>query len=213
MDDAVSPGWRQPGFAFSGPRCPPRPRRRGRRTKRRPGRFRLTAAERSRAAELTERHETFQRLKTASPIYLVATELIRDKNAENARLALVTHFRYEGGLAIETLVDVGEGKVLKVETRENAHTPLAKEELVEAIRLTLADRDVRAALGRDIDQVQVEGLHLLTPDPADPIYGHRAVRMLFRVGKLYRSAPVVVVDLNTRRVVIENPPPAAGHGH
>lgn len=174
--------------------------------------FRLTAAERQQAVEIAERELTSRSLRAEGPIYVVDAELLRDKQSDKRRLALITHFRYQGNLAIRTLVDLGDRQVLRVESSEDPQVPLAEAELKTAIDLTLADARVQAALGEDRARVTVEGLRLLTSDPKDPLYGHRVLRMLFKVGEDYRNTPVAIVDLTTRRVSIEAPSqPSAEH--
>jgi hypothetical protein len=152
-------------------------------------------------------------LRTGGPVYLIGAELLRDKEPEREgrRLALLTHFRPEGSLEIKALIDLAGQRVLEFTARENPNASMSREEIEAAVALTLANPRVRAALGEDLARVKVEGLHLLTSDPKDPLYGHRAVRMLFKVGKLYRSAPVVIVDLTTRSVTIVPPRQAADH--
>jgi len=175
--------------------------------------FRLTASERRLAADLAEREMARRQLRTGGPLYLIGAELLRDKEPEREgrRLALLTHFRPEGSLEIKALIDLAGQRILEFTARENPNASMSREEIEAAVALTLADPQVRAALGEDLARVQVEGLHLLTSDPRDPLYGHRAVRMLFKVGKLYRSAPVVIVDLTTRSVTIAPPRPAPDH--
>lgn len=165
----------------------------------------LTAEDQRLARELAT--PAAQRFATTGPLYLVAIERLRDKDAEaadsNARFAVVTHYRYDGDLAIRSTVDLVRRAVVRTDSAAHRPTPLAPEELEQARRLALENAAVRRALGARADQVTVEALVLRTSSPRDPIFGHRVVRLLFRVGADYLREPIVLVDLHTSAVTIE----------
>ncbi|HJQ36481.1 MAG TPA: hypothetical protein VKB93_05035 [Thermoanaerobaculia bacterium] len=135
--------------------------------------------------------------------YFVHAEMLQDK-AGNARLALVTHYRYAGDQTITSIVDLTARRVMDVRVTAHAGAPLSREEFDEARQLALADPAVVQALGANRDRVVVEPLLLRAPE-GDPMFGHRVVRLLFRVERDYLSAPVVHVDLTDRKVMIEPP--------
>lgn len=149
---------------------------------------------------------------TRGPLYLVAVERFRDKLAEErdslARFAVVTHYRYDGDLAIRTVVSLPRRAVVRTDTAAHAPTPLAPEELARARELALADSRVRETLGSHVNDVVVEALVVRTASPRDPLFGRRVVRLLFRVGRDYMRDPVVLVDLTAERVVVEPAVPA-----
>jgi hypothetical protein len=53
----------------------------------------------------------------------------------------------------------------------------------------------------------VQGLRVLGAEEKDPCWSHRCVRLLFRDGDVYRSEPIVVVDLTAQKVVVERREP------
>jgi hypothetical protein len=180
--------------------------------------FQLTASEKRSAIERAETEITQRNLRTGGPLYLVRTRLVRDKrpggstDAEVRRLAQVTHYRYDGDLAILTLIDLEQQQVLEVREVPHLTVPLAEEELDGAQDLALADPRVRKELGSSVDSVLIEALVLRTPDEKDQFFGHRVVRLLFLRGGSYLDRPVVLVDLTARKVVIV-PVPDEPHPH
>jgi hypothetical protein len=178
--------------------------------------YSLTAEERARAVELAGRALRERNLAAEGPIFVVDADLIRDKVAgseEGRRGALVTEYRYNGDLAIITHVDLAEGKVLQVETVPHLPVPLAEEEFKRARQLALDDAVVRGALGSKFDRVTVEALVTRPGSQRDPLYGHRLVRLLFKVDRDYLSQPAVLVDLTAGKVLVqpEKPPTREEH--
>ena len=82
---------------------------------------------------------------------------------------------------------------------------LSDQEFQEARALAFADPRVVQALGAAQERLVVEPLPLGTTLPDDRFYGHRVVRLLFRIGPDYLSRPIVFVDLTDRRVLVEEP--------
>jgi hypothetical protein len=178
--------------------------------------YSLTAAERARAIELAERAVRERNLATGGPIFVVDADLIHDKAAgseEGQRGALVTHYRYQGDVAIITHIDLAAGKVLQVETVPHLPVPLAEEEFKRARQLALDDAAVRAALGNNLNRVAVEALVTRPGSQQDPLYGHRLVRLLFKVDRDYLSQPSVMVDLTDGKVTIEPKRPPTREEH
>jgi hypothetical protein len=167
--------------------------------------FKLTVNETTSAKTIAERALAEKRL---APAYFVQAEVSRDKMAEQEgraeRKVLVTHYQIEGDLTILTTVNLAKNAAESVETIAHLPTPLSEEEFKMAREMGLADSKVKEALGKDIEKVKVEALVLRTMAESDPIFGHRVVSLLFRLDKNYLSAPVVMVDLTTKKVTVEN---------
>jgi hypothetical protein len=160
----------------------------------------LTAEERALAFRLAE--EAVAPLRTRAPMYLVASELIRPK-ADEGRQALITHYRYDGDLAILTTVDVARGRVVVLDTVPHLVVPVVAEEVERARELALADSRVSRAVERWRSELQVEAIQSRAASEADPLFGHRVVRLLFRIRRGWLDDPVVHVDLTTGRVLVE----------
>jgi hypothetical protein len=171
----------------------------------------LNEAERKAAASLAEQALKGRLLWAPRDFYLIDVELLRDKEAETSRRALVTHFRYEGDLAILSVVDLDARQVVRVETRPHQAVGLAEEELRRAEQLALQDPRVAEALGDARAKVRVEALVIRTGDEKDPYFGHRVVRLLFKLGADYLASPVVNVDLTAGRVDLPAPVEAPPH--
>src|SRR5262245_26774995 len=92
----------------------------------------LTPAERAAVRELAERTLKDRGLFKGK-VYLTRIEVFRDTSDKaSERKAIVTHYRYEGDLAILTSVNVGRKEVIGVETIPHFPTSLAPEELALA---------------------------------------------------------------------------------
>jgi len=124
----------------------------------------------------------------------------------------VTHYRYEGDLAILTVVNLSQRAVVSVEARPHLPVGLAQAEFERAKELALADEAVKKALGPNASKVVVEALVIRAIAEKDPYFGRRVVRLLFKLGAGYLSEPIVNVDLTAGRVEIL-PPPAEAMPH
>lgn len=167
----------------------------------------LTSGERELAISLAGREIVARGLRGTGPLYATDTELLRTKDErgqeDSQRHVLVTHYRYQGDLAIMSAVDLTEQSVVQVDTASHVPTHLAAEEFENARRLALADSRVRSGIGEYLERVTVEALLLHSGDPADSLFGQRVVRLLFRVGRDYLTDPVVLVNLHREQVAIE----------
>jgi Cu2+-containing amine oxidase len=162
----------------------------------------LTDAEVQRAATIAT-GELRKRNVADARTYFVHAELLRDKAAPSRR-AMVVHYRYAGDQTITSIVDLGAQRVLDVRVAEHVGAPLSREEFDQAREMAMADPNVARALGENRGRVTIEPLLLRAPE-GDPMFGHRVVRLLFRIDRDYLSAPVVHVDLTERKVLIESP--------
>lgn len=162
--------------------------------------FKVTANEAATAKSVAERALAEKKL---APAYFIKAEVTRDKTAEaEARRILVTHYQIAGDLTILTTVNLAKNAAESVETIAHLPTPLSEEEFKQARELGLAEPKVKEALGKDIEKITVEPLVLRTMAKNDPIFGHRVVRLLFRIDKNYLSKPIVTVDLTARKVTV-----------
>lgn len=179
--------------------------------------FQLTEAEKLLAVQLTDQALTSRELRNGSPLYLVETELVREKpeieGQEGKRLAKITHYRYDGDLSIFTLIDLAAASTRQMEVVPHQPVPFSVEEYQAASQLVLADPRVRAVLGERVEKVKVEGLALRTADSKDRYFGHRVLRMLFKYDNDYITRPIAMVDLTTQMVIVEDPGKLTREGH
>lgn len=170
--------------------------------------FQPTAVERQAAISLAERALTQRGLRTSGPLYLISVELLNGKDDEGTqdRKAIVTHYRYDGDLTILTFVNLARGQVSRVDSVAHLPTQLSLEEFTTARNLGLADARVRTALGPYLSSATVEAMNIRATQTQDPIFGHRVVRLLFRVGQDYLIEPYVNVDLTSAKVVVREAP-------
>ncbi|MBI3411509.1 MAG: hypothetical protein HY040_24540 [Planctomycetes bacterium] len=128
------------------------------------------------------------------------------RRGKTERMALLTHYRYDGDVAIQTSIHLGKREVLKVEAVPHMPTSLALEELAVAEKLARAHPSVAKALAgeKDADKIEVDALMHYTTDEKSPSYQHRVVRLFFRQGRTYLLyGPVIEVDLTTETVRVE----------
>ncbi len=169
--------------------------------------FQLTEAEKLLAVQITDQALTSRDLRNGSPLYLVETELVVEKPATEGgadkRLARITHYRYDGDLSIFTTIDLNAQTTRRMDVVPHLPVPFSNEEYAAAASLAMSDRRVRGILGQRQSLVQPEGLAMRTSDPADRYFGHRVLRMMFKLDDDYLTQPIVLVDLTTQTVVIE----------
>lgn len=142
------------------------------------------------------------------PVVFVSAEAVRVKNESAGpverppTLYQTTHYRYADDVTVFTTVDVERNAVVATREAKHVPTPITVDELAEATRLARADQAVRAALGRQAEGTQTEALGLYTDDRRDPLYGHRALNLVFHRGDLYVANLEVIVDLTARKVSV-----------
>lgn len=171
----------------------------------------LTEAEAQRAVEIASADSRVREyFETDQPVFVAQVELLRLKEAETDRFALVSHYRYEGDLTIQSTVDLSREVVSEVEAIPHLPTPLAPEELARARELALANEELRGVLeDRFTDYTsrrqgfEIEALVLRTASKEDPIFGHRVVSLLFKTPRGYLAGVETVVDLTTGELTIE----------
>lgn len=170
----------------------------------------LTPDEEVRAAQIAQANpEVAGYLQSPQPVYLARVELLRLKELEAQRFALVTYYRYEGDLTVQAAVDLGAESVTEVTATPHLPAPVAGEEIEEARRLALEHPEVRSELsphlpwfeaGAEGYEVQAIGLH--TTDPDDPIYGQRVLSVLFETPEGYVAGLEVLANLTAGDVTV-----------
>lgn len=168
--------------------------------------FALSASERRTA--IIEAEKT---IKSAGlwkgKILLTGAEVLRDRRGGAVRrMALLSHYRYEGDVTLLTRIDLAKGTALGVEEVPHMPTSLAPEELAAAEKLARADPAVAKILAREKEPVEVDALMHYTADEKATTYHHRVVRLFFRQGRTYLLyGPIVEVDLTVEKVRVEVP--------
>jgi hypothetical protein len=130
-------------------------------------------------------------------------------------LAIVTSYRYFDDITVFSTVDLGTGKVVKIEAAQHLRTPLSVGEFDEAVEMAREKSDeVKQLYERFGDQLSVYPQFSQFTVKDDPRV-HRAVHLTYRVGKRELSYPRPQIDLTTRHVETPAPPepePAAKRG-
>jgi hypothetical protein len=121
-------------------------------------------------------------------------------------LAIVTCYRYHDDTTVFATIDVGSGRVVRVETAVHLRTPLSREEFEEAQQLALEQSEPvqrlyqqhgpRLTVYPQFSQLAVKG---------DPRL-HRVVHLTYRLGNRDLSYPRPIIDLTTREVTTPAPP-------
>jgi hypothetical protein len=121
-------------------------------------------------------------------------------------LAIVTSYRYFDDITVVSTVDLGSGRVVKVEALQHLRTPLSEAEFDEAIEMARDKSDeVKQLYERFGDQLSVYPQFSQFNLKDDPRV-HRVVHLTYRVGKRDLSYPRPQIDLTTRQV--ETPAPS-----
>ncbi len=141
-------------------------------------------------------------VETASPS---GSDLVARGKAPggDGQRALVMRYDYATGVTTRTTVDIGTGKALDMRKDVNYPTPLAKEELDQAIALAREkvgefDAIIKAARPEDLS---ISHLSPLDNNPSSATYGHRLVYLW--VQRPARSEQILV-DLSTNEVVADH---------
>ena len=115
------------------------------------------------------------------------------------RRALVTRYEYATGSTIRTWIDLGSDRVLMTRRDINYPTPLAPEELEEAVSLMPSrDDETDAVVNDDDNGPQYSHLVPVSADKTEPRYGHRLVWLW--IDSPERSTKYLI-DLTMKEVV------------
>jgi hypothetical protein len=131
----------------------------------------------------------------------------KDKAKVPGPLAVVTSYRYFDDITVFSTVDLGTGRVVKVEAAQHLRTPLSDVEFEDAVELAREkSEDVKALYERFGKRLSVYPQFSQFTVKDDPTI-NRVVHLTFRVGKRDLSHPRPQVNLTTREV--ETPAPEA----
>jgi len=136
----------------------------------------------------------------------------KEKPKEKAKgagpLAVVTSYRYFDDITVFSTIDLGTGRIVKVEAAQHLRTPLSDAEFEEATELAREKSDeVKKLYERFGNQLSVYPQFSQFTVKDDPRI-NRVVHLTYRVGKRDLSYPRPQVNLTTREV--ETPAPEAG---
>ncbi len=132
------------------------------------------------------------------------------------RHAEVVYYRFDGDRGVRALVDLRRRAVVDVAELDGDVVPLTRDDVSEALRLAIADPELRRVLGatartytvassgdsRAEGQHVVRGLLIHATLDSDPCWKRRCVQLLFHSGDAYLTNNVVV-DLTQERVRAE----------
>jgi hypothetical protein len=172
----------------------------------------LSADDRSALKRVVEEHPRFKRAAEATTdrrIYLTsiwAYSMVLEGNL--TRRAEVEHFKYEGGVTIRTHVDMLPSlSVINVESLPAYPTPLAADELSEAVKLAREGIVRVKALYESAPEPTVRSIVVLIADRDSPRFGHRIVVLSFTKRNGRDETVSVEVDLTARTVTTKVPAP------
>lgn len=168
--------------------------------------FEVTADEQEQALALVAASRDYAMLSAEQPLYLVSTEVLRDKgrdagDEDDSRHILVTHYAPAGDVALLSVVDVQGRALISSEAIPHLPVRLSQAEYEIARELALQHPTVQRAL--DGRPVEVEVQLTRTGDRDDPLFGHRVVYVLLKTADGYLEDPVVYVDITAREVLID----------
>jgi hypothetical protein len=131
----------------------------------------------------------------------------REKAKNPGPLAVVTWYRYFDDITVFSTVDLGTGKLVKVEASQHLRTPLSEDEFDEAQEMAREKSDEVKKLyerfGKELSAYPQFSQFTRDDDPRI----NRVVHLTYRVGKRDLSWPRPQVNLTTREV--ETPAPEA----
>jgi hypothetical protein len=131
----------------------------------------------------------------------------KEKEKRAGPLAVVTSYRYFDDITVFSTIDLGTGRVVKVEAAQHLRTPLSDAELDEASELAREKSDeVKRLYERFGKLVGVYPQFSQFTVKGDPTI-QRVVHLTYRVGKRDLSYPRPQVNLTTRQVETPAPEP------
>lgn len=173
----------------------------------------IESAQRSVRTDRRVREMVGQRKSVIGATYFLALKpdtldvaTVRPRDVEPIRAAQVLIYVYDGDYGVSGLVDLARSTVLKVERLENEPIPFAPEEIRLAEQLARRDPRLRETVGPAAAETRIEWLGVVATEERDPCYKHRCVQLLFRRGHAFLMRPIVIVDLTTQTVRLEEPP-------
>ncbi len=145
-------------------------------------------------------------LPLVAPIELANPDpalVARGAKPPQAQRAVVMRYDYATGVTTRTTVDLGTGRALDVRKDVNYPTPLAQEELDQAVTLArqkVSEFDAIIKSARP-EELAISHLAPLDNDPSSSTYGHRLVYLWIQ--RPTRSEQILV-DLSTNEIVADH---------
>jgi hypothetical protein len=129
----------------------------------------------------------------------------KEKDKGPGPLAVVTSYRYFDDITVFSTIDLGTGRVVKVEAAQHLRTPLSDAELDLASELAREKSDdVKRLYERFGKQISVHPQFSQFTVKDDPTI-QRVVHLTYRVGNRDLSYPRPQVNLTTREVLTRDP--------
>jgi hypothetical protein len=139
-----------------------------------------------------------------APVESAGSDLVpRGTPPADPQRAMVMRYDYATGVTTRTTVDLGSGRALDIRADTNYPTPIAQEELDQAVALArqkVSEFDAILKAARP-EEISISHLSPLDNDTASATYGHRLVYLW--VSRPKRSEQVLV-DLSTNEVILDH---------
>lgn len=186
----------------------------------------LTPEEEAAAVRIARADSQVKEALTAENVRIISVIPVLIKRGESLekvdlhqREIEVTLFQPRTEVGARVVVNLRQNSVASVQRLSSAQVPFTDDDLKEAFQLALRDEQVLRALGPAAQSFHIQserptttavvpenvvsGLPVRSSDPKDPCSRHRCLELFFRRGTDYLNAPVVTVDLSTKRVMVE----------
>lgn len=126
---------------------------------------------------------------------------------EPVRHADLLFSRRDAQFGARAIVRLGASPAVVEFTRIDPQSvPLTPALIQDAWKIALSDAGYTKRLARSAAGLRVEALRIYTQDKSDPCFTGQCLYLLVRDGDFYLSNASVVVDLGTRRVLLERSP-------
>ncbi len=134
---------------------------------------------------------------------LVSIEFLAIKN-RTVRHADLLFAIPEMAFGARAIVQLGASPSIVEFTRIDARSvPMTQADVEEAWNVARADKAYMRGLGRSPERLTPEALRIYTEDRSDPCYHGRCFYLILRDGDYYVSNASVVVDLATKRILLD----------
>jgi hypothetical protein len=186
----------------------------------------LTPAEQKVAEQIAREDSKVRELLGERPLLISVTLLFLKPEGEQAvvptkPVAIDRHaevlFRREDEAGVRAVVNLSKRSVVAAERITSMELPLIQEDITQAAKLALADKELQSVLGDELksyaaatespgvrsQQFAITGLRLFSKGEDDPCTKHRCVQLMFRRGRDYLADATVWVDLTERHVYVE----------
>ena len=186
----------------------------------------LTPAERKVAEQVAREDPKVRELLAERPVLISISLLFLKPEGEQEvvptrPVAIDRHaevlFRREDEAGVRAVVNLSKRSIVAAERITSMELPLIQEDIIQAAKLALVDKELRDVLGDELkgyaaaaespgartQQFAITGLRLFSKGEDDPCTKHRCVQLMFRRGRDYLADTTVWVDLTEHRVYVE----------